>query len=148
MINGSQITVCWHVNNLKVSHIDPEEVRKMMSIIENQFGYRDPKSQSIPYHERIFWREYCSLWRIHKLCHKISIYQNLDECWKFLMIYWEQNNHFSPHCRKAATRYQTHTLGYSTHCSIIVHTSKVSKPWRLEEVEMTPAIYSWHDRHA
>jgi hypothetical protein len=28
MINGKQMTVCWHVDDLKVSHIDPSEVTK------------------------------------------------------------------------------------------------------------------------
>ncbi len=24
-VNGTQMTVCWHVDNLKVSHVDPKE---------------------------------------------------------------------------------------------------------------------------
>ena len=29
MINGKQMTVCWHVDNLKVLHVDPEEVTRL-----------------------------------------------------------------------------------------------------------------------
>jgi hypothetical protein len=28
MINGNQMTVCWHVDDLKVSHVDTGEVMK------------------------------------------------------------------------------------------------------------------------
>jgi hypothetical protein len=28
VINGNQMTVCWHVNDLKVSHIDPDKTTK------------------------------------------------------------------------------------------------------------------------
>ena len=38
MVNGSQMTICWYVDDLKASHVDPHEAEKMMSIIEDQFG--------------------------------------------------------------------------------------------------------------
>ena len=38
MVNGSQMTICWYVDDLKVSHVDENKVKKMMSIIEDQFG--------------------------------------------------------------------------------------------------------------
>jgi hypothetical protein len=28
IVNGKQMTVCWHVDNLKVSHMDPTKVTK------------------------------------------------------------------------------------------------------------------------
>ena len=31
MRNGQKLTVVWHVDDLKLSHIDPEEVTKMLS---------------------------------------------------------------------------------------------------------------------
>ena len=33
MIGGKQITICWNVENLKVSHVDPKEVTKFMEWI-------------------------------------------------------------------------------------------------------------------
>ena len=41
MVNGKQMTICWYVDDLKVSHVDPVEVRKMMEILETQFGKMD-----------------------------------------------------------------------------------------------------------
>jgi hypothetical protein len=35
VINDRQMTVCWHVDNLKVSHVDPDEVTKFGSWLSN-----------------------------------------------------------------------------------------------------------------
>ena len=38
MIGGRQITVCWHVDNLKISWIDANEVTKMIQWLESEYG--------------------------------------------------------------------------------------------------------------
>ena len=38
MVNGSQMTVCWYVNDLKVSHVNEKEVKAMMERAELKFG--------------------------------------------------------------------------------------------------------------
>ena len=38
MINGAQMTVCWHVDDLKVSHVDPQEVTKFGAWLSNTYG--------------------------------------------------------------------------------------------------------------
>ena len=37
-INGKQFTICWYVDDLKLSHEDPEEVTKMIKVLEENFG--------------------------------------------------------------------------------------------------------------
>ena len=37
-INGSQMTVCWHVDDLKVSHKDPFEVTKFSTYLAGIYG--------------------------------------------------------------------------------------------------------------
>ena len=37
-INGSQMTVCWHVDDLKVSHKDPFEVTKFSTYLDGIYG--------------------------------------------------------------------------------------------------------------
>ena len=37
-VNGSQITVTWHVDNLKVSHKDPAEVTKFLLVMAKICG--------------------------------------------------------------------------------------------------------------
>ena len=32
------MTICWYIDNLKVSHVDKEEVQKMMTKLEAKFG--------------------------------------------------------------------------------------------------------------
>ena len=36
-INGNQMTICWHVDDLKVSHVDPQEVTKMISWLAKKY---------------------------------------------------------------------------------------------------------------
>ncbi len=38
VINGNQMTVCWHVDDLKVSHIDPEEITKFGDWLSTTYG--------------------------------------------------------------------------------------------------------------
>jgi len=38
MVNGKPMTICWYVDDLKVSHVDPKEVKKMISTLEDKFG--------------------------------------------------------------------------------------------------------------
>ena len=37
-INGKQMTVCWHVDDLNVSHVDPSEVTKFGQWLNTTFG--------------------------------------------------------------------------------------------------------------
>ena len=46
MINGSQMTVVWHVDDLKVSHVDAKEVGKFIHQMEEAFGKETPISVS------------------------------------------------------------------------------------------------------
>ena len=38
MIGGKQLTVCWNVDNLKISCVDTNEVTKMIQWIESKYG--------------------------------------------------------------------------------------------------------------
>jgi hypothetical protein len=37
-VNGTQMTVCWHVEDLKVSHVDPKEVTKFGEWLSKTYG--------------------------------------------------------------------------------------------------------------
>jgi hypothetical protein len=37
-VNGTQMTVCWHVDDLKVSHIDPDEVTNFGDWLSETYG--------------------------------------------------------------------------------------------------------------
>ena len=37
-VNGSQMIVIWHVDNLKISHKDPQEVTNMIAYLEFIYG--------------------------------------------------------------------------------------------------------------
>jgi hypothetical protein len=41
-INGHQCTILWHVDDLKISHIDPEVVTEVIDLLESQFGKEAP----------------------------------------------------------------------------------------------------------
>ena len=45
-INGKQMTVVWHVDDLKVSHVDHREVEKFIHQMEETFGKETPLSVS------------------------------------------------------------------------------------------------------
>eukprot|EP00957_Ditylum_brightwellii_P086682 6596091-Ditylum_brightwellii.AAC.1 len=38
MIRGKQMTVCWHVDNLKISHADSKEVSRMLKWLGRKYG--------------------------------------------------------------------------------------------------------------
>ena len=42
MINGKQCTIVWHVDDLKISHADPEVVDSVIEMIDERFGKEDP----------------------------------------------------------------------------------------------------------
>ena len=46
MINGQQMTVVWHVDDLKVSHVDAAEVEKFVRQMETTFGEDTPLTVS------------------------------------------------------------------------------------------------------
>ena len=46
MINGKQMTVVWHVDDLKVSHVDASEVEKFVQRMEATFGQDTPLTVS------------------------------------------------------------------------------------------------------
>ena len=41
-INGKQCTIVWHVDDLKISHVDAEVVTSIIKIIEKEFGKHKP----------------------------------------------------------------------------------------------------------
>jgi len=38
MVGGHQLTVCWYVDDVKISHADPAEVSKIIQLLEEEFG--------------------------------------------------------------------------------------------------------------
>ena len=38
IIGGKQLTVCWHVEDLKISCVDENEVKKMIHWLESEYG--------------------------------------------------------------------------------------------------------------
>ena len=38
IVNGKQFTICWYVDDLKLSHAEPQEVTKMLEILNNKFN--------------------------------------------------------------------------------------------------------------
>ena len=38
IIGGKQMEFCWHVDDLKVSHVDPKEANKFMEFLECIYG--------------------------------------------------------------------------------------------------------------
>ena len=46
MINGQQMTVVWHVDDLKVSHVDATEVERFVQQMEETFGQENPLTVS------------------------------------------------------------------------------------------------------
>ena len=38
MVNGEELTVYWHVDNLKSSHVDPKVNNKILQWIKDTFG--------------------------------------------------------------------------------------------------------------
>lgn len=42
MIEGTQCTVLWHVDDIKVSHVNPDVVSSIISDFEKEFGKEAP----------------------------------------------------------------------------------------------------------
>ena len=42
MVNGKQCTIVWHVDDLKVSHVDPEVVGDVLDQINQEYGKEAP----------------------------------------------------------------------------------------------------------
>ncbi len=38
IVNGKQMTVCWHIDDLKVSHTDPMEITKFGDWLSKTYG--------------------------------------------------------------------------------------------------------------
>jgi hypothetical protein len=46
VVKGTQLTVAWHVDDLKVSHVKPSVVDQFISDMENEFGKETPLNKS------------------------------------------------------------------------------------------------------
>jgi hypothetical protein len=42
MINGKQCTILWHVDDLKISHVDAEVVTNVIAMLSSEFGKEAP----------------------------------------------------------------------------------------------------------
>jgi Reverse transcriptase (RNA-dependent DNA polymerase) len=42
MMNGSQCTILWHVDDIKISHVDPEAASEVLEFLEIQYGKEAP----------------------------------------------------------------------------------------------------------
>jgi hypothetical protein len=42
MVNGKQCTILWHVNDLKISHVDPEVVEEILKLLNERYGKETP----------------------------------------------------------------------------------------------------------
>jgi hypothetical protein len=45
-INGKQCTILWHVDDLKISHVDPNVVTEMIELLEGEFGKEAPLTKT------------------------------------------------------------------------------------------------------
>ena len=46
IINGKQCTILWHVDDMKISHVDPDVVTKMIDLLEKEFGKEAPLTKT------------------------------------------------------------------------------------------------------
>ena len=52
MVNSEQLTICWHVDDLKSSHIDPKVNNEFLQRIKDTFGQlREVKTTQGPWHD-------------------------------------------------------------------------------------------------
>lgn len=42
MVNGKQCTIIWHVDDLKISHVDPDIIEEIVKKISDKYGKEDP----------------------------------------------------------------------------------------------------------
>ena len=47
MINCKQITIAWHVDDLKISHVDPEVVTEIIEKLDRKYG-KDTRGNKRP----------------------------------------------------------------------------------------------------
>lgn len=45
-IDGEQFTICWHVDNLKLSDVNPKVMDLLISMMEEEFGQESPMNVS------------------------------------------------------------------------------------------------------
>ncbi len=45
-IHGKQCTILWHVDDLKISHVDPEVVTEVIELLESEFGKEAPLTKT------------------------------------------------------------------------------------------------------
>ena len=45
-INGKQCTILWHVDDLKISHVDPDVVTEIINMVEAEFGKEAPLTKT------------------------------------------------------------------------------------------------------
>ena len=46
MIKGNQCTILWHVDDLKISHVDADVVTEVINLLESEFGKEAPLTKS------------------------------------------------------------------------------------------------------
>jgi hypothetical protein len=46
MVNGKQLTIAWHVHDLKISHVDTKVVDSFIDDLDHEFGKETPLSKS------------------------------------------------------------------------------------------------------
>lgn len=73
-IEGSQCTICWYVDDTKISHINPEVVTKVIEEMESAFGKMEIKRGR----NHVFVGMDFTLTEDHKL--SISMKEYVDEC--------------------------------------------------------------------
>ncbi len=44
MVNGSQMTIQWHVDDLMISHSSSEAILQFLCALKNMYGVNDPES--------------------------------------------------------------------------------------------------------
>jgi hypothetical protein len=42
MVDGKQCTIVWHVDDLKILHLDPNAVTSIIKLIDDEFGKEAP----------------------------------------------------------------------------------------------------------
>jgi len=51
LVEGKQCTIAWHVNDMKISHINPNAVSDVINLLELEFG----KMPIMRGKEHLFW---------------------------------------------------------------------------------------------
>lgn len=48
VINGKQCTIVWHVDDLKISHINPSTITKMIQLLDDKYGQEIVDGKRVP----------------------------------------------------------------------------------------------------